>query len=121
MHKTNIFYNKTIILVVRKRQCFCIYISVDWESNQKIDFTRKWYHTRTKHTYTEIHAAVISGAKAGIKKTRTISKQFRLLHDEQINTVSELEAFIGIYSIRTKHHYAYRFDIIRCFGRNYRN
>ena len=29
MHKTNIFYSKTNILVLQIRQCFCIYISVD--------------------------------------------------------------------------------------------
>ena len=29
MHKTNIFYSKTNILVLQIRQCFCIYISID--------------------------------------------------------------------------------------------
>ena len=35
----------------------------NWESNQKIDFTRKWYHTRTKHPTVSLDAEIEQYAK----------------------------------------------------------
>ena len=51
-----------VIEVIKENRCFEDFVD-NWESNQKIDFTRKWYHTRTKHPTVSLDAEIEQYAK----------------------------------------------------------
>ena len=51
-----------VIEVIKEYRCFEDFVD-NWESNQKIDFTRKWYHTRTKHPTVSLDAEIEQYAK----------------------------------------------------------
>jgi len=51
-----------VIEVIKEYRCFEDF-DESWESNQKIDFLRKWYHRRTKHPMTSLDAHIEDYAK----------------------------------------------------------
>ena len=46
-----------VIEVIKENRCFEDFVE-NWESNQKIDFLRKWYHKRTKHPIVSLDAEI---------------------------------------------------------------